>query len=108
MPENESQVSEKVLMTIEVAYAEPDVQHLISIELAEGSTIWDAVQQSGLLEKYSVLADQGTALRENVGIFGKLKSADTVLRANDRVEIYRPLLMDPKEARRLRAIADKE
>jgi len=96
------------LLPVEVAYAEPEKQYLITLELPEGSTIWDAVQQSGLLNKCPGLTERGESLRANVGVFGQLKPAETVLRANDRVEIYRPLLLDPKEARRLRAEADKQ
>ncbi len=91
------------LIAVEVVYAEPAVQHLIALQLPQGSSIWEAVEQSGLLEQCPALQARGDSLRDNVGIFGKVKPADSILKSGDRVEIYRPLLMDPKQARRLRA-----
>ncbi len=91
------------LIPVEVVYAKPQVQRLIALQLPVGSTLWQAVRQSGLLEQCPELAARGEELRGNVGIFGKPVPADSVLQAGDRVEIYRPLLIDPKEARRLRA-----
>lgn len=91
------------LLAVEVVYAQSQTQALIALQLASGSTLWQAVEQSGLLEQYPELQAHADELRQNVGIFGALKSADTVLKSGDRVEIYRSLVMDPKEARRLRA-----
>ncbi len=91
------------LVAVEVVYAQPQTQALIALQLAPGSTLWEAVEQSGLLGQYPELQARADELRDNVGIFGALKPADTVLKSGDRVEIYRPLVMDPKQARRLRA-----
>lgn len=98
-----SNIDAEELLSIEVVYAQPQIQHLIALQLAPGSSLWQAVEQSGLLEQCPELQTRVNELRENVGIFGALKPADTVLKSGDRVEIYRPLVMDPKEARRLRA-----
>lgn len=88
---------------MEVAYAKPEIQHLIALQLPPGSTLWQAVRESGLLETCPELAERGDELRDNVGIFGRIRPAATELQDGDRVEIYRPLTMDPKQARRLRA-----
>ena len=84
---------------IEAVYALPQQQSLINFEVPQGSTIAEALLLSGLLEKYPEI-DMAKA---KFGIFSKLSKADTVLRENDRIEIYRPLIADPKEVRRKRA-----
>ena len=67
--------------------------------MAAGATVQDAVRQSAVLEEAG-----GIDLADcRLGIYGKLKTLDTVLREGDRVEIYRPLMADPKDARRRRA-----
>ena len=86
-------------MRIEVAYAKPYEQALLSLELAEGATAEAAILASGILQRFPEIDLQKNA----VGIFGKLCKLEQPLRAGDRVEIYRPLLADPKEARRNRA-----
>ncbi len=86
-------------INIEVVYALPDKQTLLKKEVSAGSTVMEGVQASGLLEKFPDL--DLVALK--LGIFGKLTKADTVLRDKDRIEIYRPLIADPKEVRRRRA-----
>jgi uncharacterized protein len=68
------------------------------IQLAPGATVGQAVQHSGLMAQYPVLQLSSISL----GVWGKPCGLDTVLRDRDRVEIYRPLKLDPKEARRLR------
>jgi len=84
---------------VEVAYAKPDVQVLQSLTVAEGTTLEQAIQQSGVLDKFPEID-----LAENkVGVFGKIAKLDTELRDKDRVEIYRPLIADPKASRRKRA-----
>ncbi|NJD08390.1 MAG: RnfH family protein [Methylococcaceae bacterium] len=86
-------------MRVEVAYAEPAEQALISLDLPEGSCAEDAIVRSGILERFP-----GIDLAHNkIGIFGKLCGLDRILVERDRVEIYRPLLAAPKEARRSRA-----
>jgi len=86
-------------INIEVVYALPDEQTLLKLPVTEGTTVMEAVNQSGILEKYPEINFSINKL----GIFGKLTKADTVLRDKDRIEIYRPLIADPKEVRRKRA-----
>lgn len=86
---------------VEVAYALPHTQTLIALNVLTGTTALQAVMQSGILEKYPEL----NASKLILGIFGKRVAVDTILHAFNRVEIYRPLLADPKEARRQRAAA---
>ncbi len=86
-------------MRIEVVYALPLDQQLVTLELPEGATVGDAMRCSGLLERYPEIT--GAALP--VGIWGRLVSVDAMLRDQDRVEIYRALTADPKEVRRRRA-----
>lgn len=84
---------------IEVVYALAHEQTLLNVEVPQGTTLADAIKISGILEKH-----QDINLASNkVGIFGKLSKLDTVLRDRDRIEIYRPLIADPKEVRRKRA-----
>lgn len=89
--------TEKIL--IEVAYALPDQQLLISLDVDLGTTAEQAVKLSGLLEKFPDI----DFTKNKLGIFGKTTKVDEVLRDKDRVEIYRPLIADPKESRRKRA-----
>lgn len=86
-------------MIVEVVYARPDKQAIIQISLPQGATLEEAIQASGLLEQFPEIE-----LNENkVGIFGKLAQREHPLRPGDRVEIYRSLIVDPKQARRERA-----
>lgn len=90
-------MSEKI--SIEVCYALPLRQEIVTLKLDAGATAQMAVEQSGLLAKYPEID-----LEQNkLGVFAKLVKSDTVLRDKDRVEIYRPLIADPKEVRRKRA-----
>lgn len=88
-------------LSIEVAYGLPQEQVLLALTVPAGTTAREAVRLSRLAERYPALDPEHAPL----GIFGKLlKTPDShELRSGDRVEIYRPLLIDPKEARRLRA-----
>ena len=90
-------------MIVEVAYALPDKQSLISLEVEEGTTIKEAIEASGVLDTY----DQIDLTRDKVGIFSKFARLDTVLREKDRIEIYRPLIADPKKVRKERAAEGK-
>ena len=90
-------------MIVEVAYALPDKQSLISLEVEEGTTIQEAIEVSGVLDTY----DQIDLTRDKVGIFSKFATLDTVLREKDRVEIYCPLIADPKKVRKERAAEGK-
>jgi putative ubiquitin-RnfH superfamily antitoxin RatB of RatAB toxin-antitoxin module len=82
-----------------VVYAMPERQLVLPVLVPAGSTLRDAVVASGLLTQEPSL-DAG---RLDLGVFNRPRPADTLLRAGDRVEVYRPLTIDPKEARRVRA-----
>jgi len=86
-------------INIELVYALPGEQTLFSQSMPEGATVAQAIKLCGILEKYPEI----DLAANKLGIFGKLTQADTVLRDRDRIEIYRPLLADPKEVRRMRA-----
>ena len=90
-------------ITVEVAYARPEEQRIVSLEVMPGTTLRQAIEQSAILEHFTEI-DLSNA---KVGIFGKLKKLDETLRAGDRVEIYRPLIADPKQVRKQRAAAGK-
>ncbi len=96
------ETSHKNIM-VEVAYALPKQQLIIPVNVADGTTAEAAVIASGIIEKFPEI-DLAT---NKLGIFGKLIKSDTVLRHLDRVEIYRPLIADPKEVRRQRAAEGK-
>lgn len=89
--------SSKIL--VEVAYAKEHEQIIIPLNVDAGTTLEQAVQLSGILEQYPEI----DLAQSKTGIFGKIAKADTELREMDRVEIYRPLIADPKESRRKRA-----
>ncbi|MDQ1315462.1 MAG: uncharacterized protein QG662_1571 [Pseudomonadota bacterium] len=84
---------------VEVVYALPGQQLLSQTRLAEGATVEDAIRASGVLDVFPEI-DLG---KNKVGIFSKLVKPDEKVRDKDRVEIYRPLIADPKEVRRKRA-----
>ena len=88
---------------MEVAYALPRQQTLLTVDVPEGTRLEEAVRRSGILERHPEidLADAKT------GIFGNHAPLEQPLRAGDRIEIYRPLIADPKAARRRRAAKDK-
>lgn len=90
-------------ISVEVVYALPDQQYLIKVHLAAGATLGQAVRASGLLNRFPELVGGLSSGDISCGIFGEHKPKDTLLQAGDRVEIYRPLIIDPKTARRLRA-----
>ena len=87
-----------VMLEIEIVYGLPGKQVLKKMNVQNGCTAREAVCQSGLDEIFSELDLQTAPL----GIFGKSVKDETLLRYKDRIEIYRPLLIDPKEARRKR------
>ena len=88
---------------IEVVYAMPNRQEVIKLQLPEGATVAQALSASGLLQKHSEIDPESVKF----GIYGKLSKGDTTLRDRDRVEIYRPLIADPKEVRKQRAAEGK-
>ena len=88
---------------VEVAYALPDEQLIVPVKVKAGITAEQAIQSSGILSKYPEI----DLAVNKIGIFGKLTKLDVPLRHLDRVEIYRPLIADPKEVRKQRAADGK-
>lgn len=84
---------------IEVAYALPDKQYLLKLKLPQGADIEKAIRESGLLDLRPEIDLSGV----KTGIYSHPAPLNQVLTDGDRVEIYRPLLADPKELRRMRA-----
>ena len=84
---------------VEVAYALPEQQLILSLKVPVGTTVEEAIKRSGLLERFPEI----NLAQTKVGIFSKLTKMDSLIRDKDRVEIYRPLIADPKEVRRQRA-----
>ena len=84
---------------VEVAYATPERQLVLPLDVPRGCTVGEAIERSAIREEFPGLAVNFDA----VGIFGRKAPAGQVLQPGDRVEIYRPLIADPKEARRKRA-----
>lgn len=86
-------------MTVEVVFALPDRQRVRRVQVAQGSTVMQAIEASGLLQDEPGLEPDQARL----GIFARRVAPGEILHDGDRVEIYRPLTVDPKEARRRRA-----
>jgi uncharacterized protein len=85
-------------LRVEVVYCpEPGVNDLSVLHLAQGATVADALHASGVLQRHALVADE-----LKLGVWSKPREASSLLRHRDRVEVYRPLTVDPKEARRLR------
>ncbi|MFK7831259.1 MAG: RnfH family protein [Congregibacter sp.] len=92
-------------LRIEVVYGTAEKQALLALDVPEGTTALQAAQRSDVASQFpGLIIDENT----RVGIFGQLVSTGQVLREGDRVEIYRPLLADPKEVRKARAARAKE
>lgn len=85
---------------VEVAYARPDAQVVIAVRVAPGAPVTEAIEASGVLKQFPDIDLDGA---NKVGVFGKLARLNAPLQAGDRVEIYRQLIADPKEARRTKA-----
>lgn len=90
-------------IAVEVAYALPDRQFVLPVTVPTGATLADAIDASGILARCPDIDLQ----KNRVGVFGKLAKLDRVLADGDRVEIYRPLVGDPKEIRRQLAAEGK-
>ena len=90
-------------MLVEVAYALEKKQTLLELEVGEGTTLKQAVELSGIIDTYP----QIDLTKDKTGIFGIIAKLDTILREKDRVEIYRPLIADPKQVRKERAAQGK-
>ena len=88
------------MVEVEVVYAKPEEQAIITLTMPEDATVEDAIKASGLLERFPEIAMSEL----KVGIFGVVCKLDQPIRNVDRIEIYRALLHDPKEARRQRAL----
>ena len=91
-------------IAIEVAYALPDKQRITKLDVPEGTTVMQAVIMS---QMDSIFEDLTISEDLKLGVWGKAVTADRALVAGERVEIYRPLLVDPKEVRRARAARAK-
>jgi uncharacterized protein len=87
------------LIKVQLVYARPTKTFLFDLAVAPGSTVQDVITASGIKQQ----APEIDLLHWRVGIFAKLKPLSTPVRAGDRVEIYRPLIADPKDSRRKRA-----
>lgn len=83
-------------MQIGVAYAESNQQAWLKIELEDGATVRDAIEQSGVLERFPHI----DLTRQQVGIFGKMTTLDARVKDGDRVEIYRAITCDPEKVPR--------
>jgi len=90
-------------MLVEVTYALEKKQTLLELEVSEGTTLKQAVELSGIIDTYP----QIDLTKDKTGIFGKIAKLDTILREKDRIEIYRPLIADPKQVRKERAAKGK-
>jgi putative ubiquitin-RnfH superfamily antitoxin RatB of RatAB toxin-antitoxin module len=88
-------------IVVEVAYALPKAQIIVPIKVTDGITAEQAIKSSGIMSKHPEI----DLAVNKIGIFGKMTKLDTILRHLDRVEIYRPLIADPKEVRKQR-VAD--
>jgi len=93
---------ENDVITIEVAFASSENQSLIELQVQRGTTLIEAIKLSGIEDKFP----KDNLHQARKGIFGKFADDDRVLVNHDRVEIYRPLVVDPREARRRRARKD--
>ena len=105
------------MIAVEVAYALPGRQRVIALEVEDDCSVLAAAQRSGIAREFSQLGDAEVGASGEVdwntvvlGIFGKVvaEPARTPLRAGDRIEIYRPLRIDPKAVRRERAQRQRE
>jgi putative ubiquitin-RnfH superfamily antitoxin RatB of RatAB toxin-antitoxin module len=86
-------------ITIEVAYAHPNKQAILKISVPENTTVESAIRASGILEQFPEIDLD----KNGIGIFGKITTLDAPLCSQDRIEIYCPLVADPKQTRRERA-----
>lgn len=86
-------------LTVTVVYALPQQAFIHPLQVASGTTLGQAIEQSGVLASFPDIS----LVTQPVGVYGKKKTLDTVVRPGDRIEIYRPLVADPKDSRRKRA-----
>lgn len=97
-------MAEVNLIPVEVAYALPDEQLILALEVEPDTTVEQTIKRSGILEKYPQIDLE----KDKVGIFGKICKLNATLNAKDRIEIYRGLIADPKESRRQKAEMEKK
>ena len=98
--------NDEELISVEVAYAAPEKQLILQIDVAVGTTAFEAVELSGIVNEFETI----DLNKDAMGIFSKVldgknmpRPKEYILKARDRVEIYRPLTIDPKQARLARA-----
>lgn len=89
------------MIRVSVAYARPDRQEIVRVSLSAGATLRDAIEASGL----PITFPEIDLARDGAGVFGRRLPLEAPLADGDRVEIYRPLLAEPKTVRRDRAQA---
>lgn len=92
------------MITIEVVYGLPDKQSLLSLDVEEGATVESAIVASGIQQMYAEI----DLTQNKVGIWNRTARLSDKVKNNDRIEIYRPLIADPKEVRKRRAEKAKE
>jgi len=92
------------MIKVEVVFAEQQQAEKIILQVFENTSVQEAIQQSGILNKFPAL----DLHKNKVGIFSKLVTLNTILQDGDRVEIYQPLLIDPKQIRKQRALKQKK
>ena len=86
------------MLAVEVVFARAEEQVVVALSVPAGTTVAQALERSALVVRFPEIGREPT-----LGVFGRVVAADTPLNAGDRVEIYRPLVADPKQARRRRA-----
>lgn len=86
-------------ITVEVAYATPQQQRILSVEVDANSTIQEIIEASGLLTLFPHI----DLAKQKIGVFGKQRELTDMVAEGDRIEVYRSLIIDPKEARRAKA-----
>ncbi len=89
-----------VKIDIEICFAEPLKQQIEILSVHIGATVEEAIQQSSLKNCFQEIPDW----TNRIGIFGKSVGLDAVVKSGDRIELYRPLMHDPKETRRMKAL----
>ncbi|TDP39082.1 hypothetical protein DEU29_104194 [Idiomarina aquatica] len=92
------------MLTVEVAYATPDKQLILTVQVAAGTTVEQCIEQSGIKSHFADI----DLTQQKVGIWNKPSKLDATPRDGDRIEIYRPLIADPKAVRKRRAERAKE
>lgn len=91
------------MINVEVIYALRERQKVVRMSVEAGCTVQQAIEKSGLLQEFPEI----DLAKNKIGVWNKLAKVDTELRDKDRIEIYRPLIADPKEVRKQRAAEGK-